>query len=169
PVPNWPAWRGGPSSDDAHASGSVAPAGVLRGLFSGGTLCVEASVIASQRLGPIWSNVPLRPEWTLPPTGLAGLTGAAAGQAALVDLGADEYTVGRPHPMIEYGPRLSLLAASAADPACRAVLLDVVLGHAAHPDPAAELAPAIRAARDRPEPLDIVVALVGTPDDPQGL
>ena len=42
------------------------------------------------------------------------------------------------------------------------VYLDVVLGHGAHPDPAAELAPALDG---RPA----VVALIGTDADPQGL
>ncbi|MGH3447491.1 MAG: FdrA family protein, partial [Nocardioidaceae bacterium] len=51
-----------------------------------------------------------------------------------------------------------------ADPACAVVLLDVVLGLAAHPDPAAELCPVIGAA-EKP----VLVTVVGTRDDPQGL
>ena len=152
PVPTWPAHR--PAVTRAASPGSV------RGLFSGGTLCVEAMVLAAEALGPIRSNVPIRPEWTLE----AGSDGHV-----MLDLGADEYTVGRPHPMIDFGPRLSLLRAAAADPACRVVLLDVVLGHGAHPDPGPELAPTISAALDRVAPLDVVVTLVGTPDDPQDL
>lgn len=127
--------------------------GTLRGLFSGGTLCVEAQLIAAPVLGPVHSNVPLRPEWTVT---------AEREQHVLLDLGADEYTLGRPHPMIDFGPRLARLTAAAADPSCAVVLLDVVLGHAAHPDPAAELAPAIRAAAK-----PVVVSLIGTPEDPQ--
>jgi len=87
----------------------------------------------------------------------------------MVDLGADEYTLGRPHPMIDFGPRVDRLAAAAADPACRVILLDAVLGHGAHPDPAGALAPAIREARAGRPDLDVVVALVGTEDDPQGV
>jgi FdrA protein len=147
-TPQWTQWPAVPGNPGG---------GAIRGLFSGGTLCVEAQVIAAGTLGPIGSNVPLRPEWTF-----------STGHH-MIDLGADEYTVGRPHPMIDYGPRLALLAAAAADPGCRVILLDVVLGHGAHPDPAAELGPAIRSALTRPEPLDVVVSLIGTPDDPQGL
>jgi FdrA protein len=131
--------------------------GALRGLFSGGTLCVEAMVIASELLGPVASNVPLSPEWTM---------GSAAHW--MLDLGDDEYTVGRPHPMIDFGPRVALLEREAADPACRVLLLDVVLGHGAHPDPASELGPAIRSAVGREAPLTVLVSLVGTTDDPQG-
>ena len=64
----------------------------------------------------------------------------------MIDFGDDELTQGRPHPMIDGALRIARLTAETADPSCGVVLLDVVLGHAAHPDPAAELAPAIAAA-----------------------
>jgi FdrA protein len=133
PVPGWPFW---PGRDD----GAAGRPGLLRGLFAGGTLCDEAMVIAADRLGPIWSNIPLRPEWRLQPR-------APASGHAMIDFGDDELTSGRAHPMIDQSLRLERLAAEAADPAVTVVLLDVVLGHGAHPDPAAELAPAIAAAR----------------------
>jgi FdrA protein len=150
PAPSWPSW---PAPANVACDGE-ARGGLLRGLFSGGTLCVEAQLVAAATLGPIRSNVPLRPEWTMD-----------SGHS-MVDLGADEYTVGRPHPMIDLGPRLALIAKEAADPEVGGLLLDVVLGHGAHPDPAAELAPAIRAASAT---VNVVVSLVGTADDPQGL
>ena len=56
------------------------------------------------------------------------------------------------------------LARAAADPDTAVLLLDVVLGHGSEPDPAALLAPAI-AAVSQP----VVVAVVGTDGDPQGL
>jgi FdrA protein len=62
-----------------------------------------------------------------------------------------------------------MLEREAADPQTTVLLLDVVLGHGAHPDPAADLAPAIRTIVKRAKPLSVVVALVGTADDPQGL
>jgi FdrA protein len=82
----------------------------------------------------------------------------------MTDFGDDRFTVGRPHPMIDQTLRLEALAAALADPATGAVLLDVVLGYGAHPDPAAELAPAIAGAEVR-----VVASLVGTQGDPQGL
>jgi FdrA protein len=150
PVPSWPRWV--PTVTRPPSAGSV------QGLFSGGTLCTEAMVVAAEALGPIRSNVPIRPEWTLD---------SDAGQSVMLDLGADEYTLGRPHPMIDFGPRLALIRSAAADPACRVVLLDVVLGHGAHADPAGELAPVIEEVLSRPERLDVVVSLIGTADDPQ--
>ncbi|HET6213558.1 MAG TPA: hypothetical protein VFE14_11910, partial [Micromonosporaceae bacterium] len=148
PVPaSWPAWH--------PASGPDSRRGALRGLFAGGTLCDEAMVIASAALGPIGSNIPLRPEWTL------------GNGHTMVDYGDDALTRGRPHPMIDNTVRLDRLAVEAADPSCGVILLDVVLGHAADPDPAAGLAPAIDAARTRG--VSIVVSLIGTGGDPQGL
>jgi FdrA protein len=85
----------------------------------------------------------------------------------MVDFGSDELTQGRAHPMIDGTLRLERLAAEAADPAVAVVLLDVVCGHVADPDPAAGLAPAIAAARGRG--VVPVVSLTGTAGDPQGL
>jgi FdrA protein len=140
-------------------------AGDLRGLFSGGTLCDEAMVIAAAALGPVRSNVPLRPAWAL--------DGDDADGHLLLDLGADEWTRGRPHPMIDHSLRVGRLAREAGRPGSATVLLDVVLGHGADADPAAVLAPAIADARavatGRGDRLAVVVSLCGTRDDPQGL
>jgi FdrA protein len=150
PVPaRWPSWL-----PPAQPTGTK-PA--LRGLFSGGTLCDEAMQIASAALGPVRSNVPLRPDWALPPD-------ITADGHAMIDFGDDALTQGRPHPMIDGSRRLDRLVAEAADRTCGVVLLDVVLGHGAHPDPAAQLAPAIATAG-----VPVVVSLIGTAGDPQGL
>src|SRR4051794_12437879 len=76
------------------------------------------------------------------------------------DLGADESPRGRAPPMIAPSLRLEPLAA-ATEPV---LLLDVVLGYGAHPDPAGELAPVI-AGKDA----HVIVALCGAAADPQGL
>ena len=67
----------------------------------------------------------------------------------MIDLGGDAFTVGRPHPMIDFRLRNEHIAAAAADPTTAVILLDVVLGYGAHPDPAGALLPAIDAARGR--------------------
>jgi FdrA protein len=127
-------------------------------------------VIASDRLGPIWSNVPLQRDWRLAPRAPVLGTpahGTAATGHAMIDFGDDELTAGRPHPMIDQSLRLERLATEAADPAVSVALLDVVLGHGAHPDPSAELGPAIAAARANG--VTVVVSLIGAASDPQGL
>ena len=169
PVPVWPSWAGKPPAGRR---------GVLRGLCAGGPLCDEAMVIAAGRLGPVWSNIPLRPEWRISPDGLgpapAGPAAPAPRQAGalaprragaghvMIDFGDDELTAGRAHPMIDPSLRLERFAAETASPDVAVILLDVVLGYGAHQDPAAELAPLIAAAA----PL-VVVSLTGGPADPQ--
>lgn len=157
-VPDWPVW--------APADPVAPTGGVLRGLFSGGTLCDEAMVLAAAELGSVRSNIPLRPEWALPPD-------LRADGHAMLDFGDDALTQGRPHPMIDASLRLDALAEQAADTSVGVVLLDVVLGHGAHPDPAGDLAPAVRSARAAAQAagreLAVVVSLCGTQGDPQGL
>ena len=85
----------------------------------------------------------------------------------MVDFGADELTQGRAHPMIDPTIRLDHLSRVADDPRTGVVLLDVVLGHGAEPDPAAALAPVVRDVVAKGVP--VVVSCVGTTGDPQGL
>ena len=123
----------------------------IRGLFSGGTLCQEAALILA---------------------GLLGNSETGAGFTA-VDLGDDEFTRGRPHPMIDFRLRNDRIVAAAEDPTTGVILLDVVLGHGAHPDPAGALRPAIdqafAVARRARRGLAIVAAVCGTVVDPQNL
>jgi hypothetical protein len=113
-----------------------------------------------------WSNAPLDKKLALP-------HGAPSRGHTAIDLGADEFTVGRPHPMIDFAARVARLEAEARDPSVAAIVLDVVLGYGAHPDPAAALAPAVgvartAAAREGRE-LVIIGFVCGTEGDPQGL
>jgi len=118
----------------------------VRGLYSGGTLCQEAALI---------------------------LEGAGGQKHTTVDLGDDEFTVGRPHPMIDFRLRNERILAAAGDGATAVILLDVVLGYGAHPDPAGALVPAIegaiKAAAKGKRGLAFVASVCGTPADPQGL
>ena len=138
----------------------------LRGLFSGGTLAAEALVLWEEILGDVLSNVAVDPRLKLKDAT------RSEGHCA-VDLGEDEFTVGRPHPMIDNDLRIRRLMQEAADPEVAVILLDVVLGYGAHPDPASELGPAIRQARERAasegRELLVVASVTGTEDDPQGL
>lgn len=129
------------------ASGLGGGATRIRGLFSGGSLASEARLLLRGALGPDRRDT-------------------------VLDLGDDEYTVGRPHPMIDPRLRLEQIAAAAADPEVGLLLLDVVLGYASDPDPAASLAPAVREAREAAgragRGLAVVASVCGTDDDPQG-
>jgi len=136
----------------------------LRGLFSGGTLCYEAQVIWKDMLpAPVYSNAPLPGEPAL-------FDSTKSYQHSAVDLGEEEFTVGRPHPMIDNDLRIRRLLQEARDPEVAVILLDVVIGYGAHPNPAAELAPAIQQARQLAErELLVVASVTGTEEDPQRL
>jgi succinyl-CoA synthetase alpha subunit len=130
----------------------------IRGLYAGGTLAHEAALVLEPWLGPIDTNMsPRSPERP------------SQSQHRIVDLGADEHTVSRAHPMLDPTLRLQAIAAAARDDDVGVVLLDVVLGLGAAADPAADLAPALEAARGRGRPLAIVLSVIGTAADPQGL
>jgi FdrA protein len=145
---------------------SKAPQHYIRALYSGGTLCDEAMLLISEQVGAVASNIPLRPEWALFP----GET--FRGHTAL-DLGSDEFTRGRPHPMIDPTLRLQYLAQAAEDPETAVILLDIVLGFCAQQNPAAVYAPAIvqarEKARDAGRSLPVIILLCGTEGDPQRL
>jgi FdrA protein len=136
----------------------------IRGLYSGGTLCYEATLLLSRMPGEVRSNTPVGSALELEDVW------ASSGHT-LIDLGADQFTRGRPHPMIDQRLRNERIVREAADPQVAVILLDVVLGYGAHPDPAAEIAPAIRAARAAggARELAFVAFVCGTERDPQGL
>ena len=122
----------------------------IRGLYSGGSLAGEAKLVLRASLGA-----------------------DAAKRHEIVDLGDDEYTVGRPHPMIDPRLRNEHLEAAAGDPSTAVILLDVVLGYGSNPDPAGALASAIRAARAdaarEGRRFAVVASVCGTSGDPQDL
>ncbi len=133
----------------------------VRGLFSGGTLAYESLLALQVVLAPIYSNSPIRPEQALPDAR------HSVGHC-IIDMGEDEFTQGRLHPMMDYDLRLRRIRQEAADPSVGLILLDVVLGEGSHPDPASELAPVIAEVKAKRPTLEIVIIMIGTDDDAQG-
>jgi FdrA protein len=121
--------------------------GTILGLYTGGTLAHEAGLV-------------LRP-----------LVGAAAYR--VVDLGDDEFTRGRPHPMLDPEARAARVRQAGESADVGVLLVDLVLGRAVHPDPATPLAAAVDAARRTAaaggRELSVVASVVGTDGDPQDL
>jgi len=135
----------------------------IRALYSGGTLCYEAQVIWEYVLmEPVFSNAPLQKQYKLSDSTLS------EGHSAL-DLGEEEFTLGRPHPMIDNDLRIQRMTQEAADPQTAVILLDVVLGYGAHPDPAGELSEAIKQIQSQNPNIIWIASVVGTEDDPQNL
>jgi FdrA protein len=139
----------------------------LRGLFSGGTLAYEALLILQEYLPVVYSNAPIK-------KGQNVLENSMVSQEhTVIDLGEDEFTVGRLHPMMDNDLRIRRLYQEAEDPEVAVVLLDVVLGYGSHPDPASELAPAVAKVRAEAKKagrhLEVVAVVVGTDEDPQDM
>jgi FdrA protein len=136
----------------------------VRGLYSGGSLCEEAILVLSDFLGDIHSNVPQNPELKLEDSNVS------KGHCA-VDMGEEEFTKGKPHPMIDFTLRRERMIQEAKDAETAVILLDVVLGYGAHKNPAGELVPAIMEAKGIAEKegryLSFVTSICGTEDDPQ--
>ena len=161
-----------PAGTPARLPSPPTRTGRIVGLYSGGTLCAEGQAILRRAGLAVSSNVPI--------PGAAALTAGAAPRRparsdsvpphaghAFIDLGADEYTAGRPHPMIEPAMRSGVLAETLADSTVAVVVLDVVLGTGSHPDPAAAVARALEAAPpDRPP---VVASVCGDGTRPPGL
>jgi len=133
-------------------------AGTVLGLYTGGTLAAEAHLILKPLLGQVAYNRTGGPENT---------------SHRILDLGADEFTVGRPHPMIDPQKRTEFILEAGLSPAADIILLDLVLGKASHPDPAQPLADAFKEARLRAKAdgrhIQALAAIVGTSMDPQDI
>jgi succinyl-CoA synthetase alpha subunit len=136
----------------------------LRGIFAGGTFCYQTQQILLDAGIRTYSNVPLNgnPELPDPYSSL---------KHTLVDMGADEFTSGRPHPMIDSSQRRERILTEARDPEVAVLLLDFILGFNASADPAGELIPAITRAKEevrrRGGFLSVVVSVCGTEEDVQ--
>jgi FdrA protein len=160
----WAGERPNPSSDDvasvAERAARLRPEQRrLRGLFAGGTLAAEAARVVRERLGI-----------TDGASSSAGVLLDGDGHR-IVDYGDDAYTLGRAHPMIDPRSRQQAIRAAVEQDRVGILLVDVILGYGAHPDPAGALAPAIeaagRTARERGDELVTIVSVVGTDQDPQ--
>ena len=131
----------------------------IRGLFCGGTLCAEAQIVLQRAGLSVASNVPIPG---------ARKIGSLEATHALIDLGDDEYTRGRPHPMIEPAVRDAPLEAALDDEDVAVVLVDIVLGFGGHGDPAGHLAGFLRSRTSEGRPV-ILASITGTEGDPQGI
>ncbi|MEM0118385.1 MAG: hypothetical protein QXV32_08040 [Conexivisphaerales archaeon] len=134
----------------------------VRGLFSGGTLAYEAMLILQEGLGRIYSNTPLRSEDRLknPFTSF---------ENTIVDMGEEEFTEGRLHPMIDPSLRSLRLKSEMDDTSVAFAMLDVMLGYGSHSDPAGAIADVMEEIGDKPDLPALIAHVCGTEKDPQKL
>lgn len=137
----------------------------IRGLFCGGTVCDEVYHVLKQEYpDTTYSNLAKDPAFQVP-------KGHLPEGHLLIDLGADEYTRGRPHPMIDPTLRNAEIHKQAADPGTAVIVLDFELGFGSAADPVGAASSAITEARAIAEsagrPLEFVAYVLGTDNDPQ--
>ncbi|MCR1899289.1 acyl-CoA synthetase FdrA [Irregularibacter muris] len=138
----------------------------LRGLYSGGTLAYEALEIMLENGKDGYSNIPLKKEYKLQ-------NSFQSKEHTVLDLGEDEFTVGKPHPMIDPSTRIDVILKEAKDPEVAVILLDFVIGYGANPDIVGEILPGILQGRELAQKegrhITFVAFVCGTNEDPQNL
>lgn len=143
------------------ASGIKMPGNNLRGLYSGGTLCDEAQRLLQPHVGEIASNTPVK--------GCKEMSDVYKSEGhCILDLGDDNFTRGKAHPMIDPDYRAERLIQEISDPTTGLIIMDVVLGYGSHPDMAGEMVAAITKGRQKTGRKPIIAACIcGTAEDPQ--
>ena len=138
----------------------------IRGLYTGGTFAYEALVILGRMIGDVYSNAPINPELKLADS-------YKSVKDSIVDLGEEEFTVGRAHPMIDPTIRKMRLVEEARDSEVAVIIMDIMLGYGSHPDPAGAMLSAVSDAKKIAERdgrvLSVLAHVCGTEQDPQPL
>lgn len=143
------------------ASGKKMPAACIRGLYSGGTLCDEAQRILQPQIGEISSNTPVKGCKEMPDV-------YKSEGHCIIDLGDDNFTRGKAHPMIDPDYRCERMINEISSPETGLIMFDVVLGFGSHPDMATEMVNAIRKGREKSGRSPVMAACIcGTETDPQ--
>ena len=138
----------------------------IRGLFCGGTFALEAAFLLKAAVGDVSGNIRA--------AGIGSIddTARIAGHAVL-DLGTENLTRGRPHPMLAPDMREPHILSAASDSSAGVIMLDFVLGYGSHPDPAGSTAPVLRrmseSAAENGRHIAILATVCGTDRDPQRL
>ncbi len=138
----------------------------LRGLYCGGSLAEETLTLAQKKLGPLYGNIAFDEAHRLIDSNISR-------GDCLIDMGAEEFTLGKPHVAIDPTLRIQRFAKEARDPETAVILMDMLLGYALCEDPAGRMEQPIRdamaAAKAEDRHLCVITSLCGSDLDPQGL
>ena len=136
----------------------------LRGMYTGGTLADECMIQLTPVIGDMYSNIPLKPEYKLEDV-------FKSKEHTCIDYGDDDFTKGRPHPMIDPTVRNEQLEVEGKDEEVAVIVMDFVLGYGAHEDPVGEMLETIKEVKSLRASegghLSIVASICGTENDPQ--
>lgn len=136
----------------------------IRALYTGGTLMYESLLIYRELLKDVYSNAPLEPKYKLEDS-------FKSYKHTVIDLGEEEFTAGRAHPMIDPTIRKLRLVEEARDPEVAVITMDFVLGYGAHPDPVEAMSSSIleakKIAKEDGREIVFMAHVCGTERDPQ--
>jgi succinyl-CoA synthetase alpha subunit len=135
----------------------------VRGLFAGGTFTFEAAQIIRDLLS---EHEILSTNVHLDGTRIIDNVNISQGHS-LIDMGADEFTQGKPHPMIDQTERTQRFLEEIKDPETAVILLDFVLGYGSHPNPVLDMEDAFLQWKKIKKNIPIIAHVCGTPLDPQ--
>ncbi|HEA66639.1 MAG TPA: acyl-CoA synthetase FdrA [Desulfobacterales bacterium] len=135
-----------------------------RGIFAGGTFCYQAQQIFQDFGLKVYSNTPINKQWILSAPDISK-------EHTMIDMGDDCYTVDKPHPMIDGSHRRRRIIEESKDPLVAVLLIDIILGYNASPDPVGDIIDAIieakQLAKNRGQHLCVVASVCGTNEDHQ--
>ena len=138
----------------------------IRALLCGGTLCEEMAFLAREKYDNVYSNIAKDPAYRLADVNVSR-------EHSFIDFGDDDFTRGRPHPMIDPSLRIERIIKEAQDPEVGVMILDFILGFGSHPDPVGVTLPAIAKAKEmaaaRGQHLEILGYVLGTDADTPAL
>ena len=137
----------------------------VRGLFCGGTHNEEAILMLKGMAPDLHANVRFGNCIFLdnPRVSIGN---------SLVDMGDEEFTKGRPHPVMDPSILKDRLIKEGTDPEVAVVLFDLLLGYGAHADPVGTIEDALSYIQDKAKAggrhICLVASLCGTDKDTQG-
>jgi succinyl-CoA synthetase alpha subunit len=136
----------------------------LRALFTGGTFCSETQILLNNILDKVYSNAPTGKSEKLSDSWKSE-------KHTIVDLGEDEFTVGKPHPMIDFSTRNERIIDEVNDPETAVILLDNVLGYGSNLTPLPDFLPTLEKAnqilKEKKIYIPMICSVTGTDKDPQ--
>jgi len=134
----------------------------VRGLYTGGTLAYEALLLLDEKLDGVYSNIAIDKRYDLKDL-------QTSKENTILDMGEDYFTEGAPHPMIDPKQRADRIIKEAKDKDTGIILLDCVLGHGSHDDPAASIVKAVEKVKNDRKDIVFIASVTGTKKDPQDL
>jgi FdrA protein len=144
---------------EAEASKLNKSQNYVRGLYSGGTLAYESLFTMEKYFEPVYSNL----SKTNKVKDIYNIEGHTT-----IDFGEDEFTNGRPHPMIDPTLRHEVFKNMLEDEETAVIVMDMVLGYGSNLTPHKVFVESLKEHNKKGlRHISVVANICGTEDDPQ--